>query len=299
MDSPNSFVSCWGRTSKEVIYFFFCIFRATLMAYGSSQARGRTGTTAISLHNYTTATATQIWAASATYTTAHSNAWSLTHWARSGIELSSLWLLVGFITTEPQHELHDLLLKRWSDFLKISVQKRSSPLLLSWVVGDCSLGLQKFPGQGMNPHNSSDKSPSSDNIRSLTCCTTRELQPSSALLLPSRVKVGLYVRKARRNLISLSLYKCRGTAATEMSCTFCVTALLSFWRNKEVLSFFVFCFFFKEIFRVILFRPVDKLLLAKWKNCLKNLDASIIHRVIYFVVKHDSVLINQMGTTEA
>ena len=26
MDSPNSFVSCWGRTSKEVIYFFFFFF---------------------------------------------------------------------------------------------------------------------------------------------------------------------------------------------------------------------------------------------------------------------------------
>ena len=37
-----------------------------------------------------------IWAASATYTTAHSNARSLTHWARLGIKPESSWMLVGF-----------------------------------------------------------------------------------------------------------------------------------------------------------------------------------------------------------
>ena len=37
-----------------------------------------------------------IQASSATYTTAHGNARSLTHWARPGIEPTSSWLLVGF-----------------------------------------------------------------------------------------------------------------------------------------------------------------------------------------------------------
>ena len=46
-----------------------------------------------------------IWAASATYTTAHSNTRSLTHWARPGMEPTSSWKPVGFITTEPQGEL--------------------------------------------------------------------------------------------------------------------------------------------------------------------------------------------------
>ena len=32
------------------------------------------------------------------YTTAHSNVGSLTHWARPGIKLISPWILVGFIT---------------------------------------------------------------------------------------------------------------------------------------------------------------------------------------------------------
>jgi len=39
------------------------------------------------------------------YTTAHSNAVSLTHWARPGMELRTSWLLVGFIFTAPQQEL--------------------------------------------------------------------------------------------------------------------------------------------------------------------------------------------------
>ena len=74
--------------------FFFSFFlRAALIPYGSSQARG------------------QIWAGlhhshinvdliqSATYTTTHSNAKSLIHWARPGIIPKSLWILVGFITS--------------------------------------------------------------------------------------------------------------------------------------------------------------------------------------------------------
>ena len=42
---------------------------------------------------------------SATYTTVHSNARSLTHRAGPGIELASSWILVGFVTTEPRQEL--------------------------------------------------------------------------------------------------------------------------------------------------------------------------------------------------
>ena len=47
----------------------------------------------------------QIRASSAMYTTADGNARSLTHWAGPGIELSSSWILVGFLTAEPQWEL--------------------------------------------------------------------------------------------------------------------------------------------------------------------------------------------------
>ena len=39
----------------------------------------------------------RIWATSSTYTTAHGNAGSLTHWVRPRIESASLWMLVGFV----------------------------------------------------------------------------------------------------------------------------------------------------------------------------------------------------------
>ena len=51
----------------------------------------------------------RIEAESVTYTTAHVNARSLTHWARLGIEPASSWILVGFISTEPQQELNVIL----------------------------------------------------------------------------------------------------------------------------------------------------------------------------------------------
>ena len=65
---------------------FFVFSRAAPEACGSSQARGQIG-----------AVATRIWATSATYTTAHGNTRSLTHWARPGIEPATSWFLVGVI----------------------------------------------------------------------------------------------------------------------------------------------------------------------------------------------------------
>ena len=47
----------------------------------------------------------QIQATSSTYTTAHGNAGSLTHWARPGIEPASSWLLSRFVSAEPWWEL--------------------------------------------------------------------------------------------------------------------------------------------------------------------------------------------------
>ena len=47
----------------------------------------------------------QIWATYVTYTAAHDNAGFLTHWERPGIEPVSSWLLVGFMSAEPQQQL--------------------------------------------------------------------------------------------------------------------------------------------------------------------------------------------------
>ena len=55
-------------------------------------------------------TTTQDPSGTATYTTAHGNAGSLTHWVRPRIEPAFSWILVRFITAEPQWELLDPLL---------------------------------------------------------------------------------------------------------------------------------------------------------------------------------------------
>ena len=41
-----------------------------------------------------------------TYTTAHGNTRSLTHWVRPGIEPTTSWFLVGFVSAAPWRELH-------------------------------------------------------------------------------------------------------------------------------------------------------------------------------------------------
>ena len=69
----------------KIYLFIFAFFRAALMAHGSSQARAQIGGTAASLC-YSHSNQGRIQSAYETYTTAHSNTRSLTHWARPGIE---------------------------------------------------------------------------------------------------------------------------------------------------------------------------------------------------------------------
>ena len=75
------------------------------MASGTSQAKGL-----ISYCFWPTSEPQQrqIWAMSATYTTVHGNARSLTHWARPGIKPATSWFLVRFISTAPRGELQNL-----------------------------------------------------------------------------------------------------------------------------------------------------------------------------------------------
>ena len=89
--------------SKYFLLFIYLLFMAAPMAYGGSQARGWIGATAAGLrhsHSHT-------WSKpSVTYTKAHGNAGSLTHWARPGIEPGATsWFLVRFVSTVPQREL--------------------------------------------------------------------------------------------------------------------------------------------------------------------------------------------------
>ena len=69
---------------------FFFLSRATPVVYGSSQARDRIWAAAAGLHHSHSNAGSQ--ALSATYTVAHNNAGSLTHWARPGIKPASSWV---------------------------------------------------------------------------------------------------------------------------------------------------------------------------------------------------------------
>ena len=80
-----------GDPISDPPHFFF-FFRAKPVAYESSQARGQIRATATPQPQQH-----QIWALSATYTTSHGNIESPTLQARSGIEPTSSWILVGFV----------------------------------------------------------------------------------------------------------------------------------------------------------------------------------------------------------
>ena len=67
------------RNGSYFILFFFFLFMAVSAAYGSSQARGPIGS------------------ASEIYATSYSNARSLTHWMRPGIEHASSWRRCGVL----------------------------------------------------------------------------------------------------------------------------------------------------------------------------------------------------------
>jgi len=111
--------SCTSKENEHTVcithhdyFFFFLVFLpfsgATPEAYGGSQARGSIRAVAASLR---TPQPQQrgIQAESATYTTAHGNAGSSTHWARPGTEPSTSWFLVEFdnhcaTTGTPHHD---------------------------------------------------------------------------------------------------------------------------------------------------------------------------------------------------
>ena len=77
------------------------------MAYGGSQARGQIGAPAASLCQSHSNDRSKT--SSVTYTTARSNARSLTYWARLGIKPATSWFLVGFVSPAPRWELLDLI----------------------------------------------------------------------------------------------------------------------------------------------------------------------------------------------
>ena len=106
----QSLANCglWTK-SGPLSPLFFLLFRAAPMAYGSSQAKG--SNRSCSCRPTPGTQQRGIRAASATYTTVHGNAGSLTHWARPGIEPSTSWFLVRFDVSAPRRELQCLVFK--------------------------------------------------------------------------------------------------------------------------------------------------------------------------------------------
>ena len=89
-------------------------FKAAPAAYGSSQAMGQIEATAASLqHSLHHCSDGRIQATSVTYTTAHGNAGSLTHWTKPRLKSASPWILVGFITAEPRQKLQSVRFFKW------------------------------------------------------------------------------------------------------------------------------------------------------------------------------------------
>ena len=99
----SSLPSSCRTPGNHTSFFFFSPFRAVPVAYGISQARGWIWAIAAGLHR--SSQQCQIWATSATHTTAHSNTGLLTHWARPGIETASSWIPDGFVSAAPKQEL--------------------------------------------------------------------------------------------------------------------------------------------------------------------------------------------------
>ena len=86
---------CATAGTPDYILLLFILLIGPHPHHGSFQARGSNQS-----HSGWPAPQPQqrrIWATSATYTTAHSNTRSLTHWLRPRIEPESSWILVGLI----------------------------------------------------------------------------------------------------------------------------------------------------------------------------------------------------------
>ena len=99
--APVKFFICVRYYFSSYFIDLFAFLRATSTAYTGSQARGQIGATAAgSCHSHSNSESE-----SHLQPTAHGNTGSLTHWARPEIKPTSSWILVRFISAEPQWKL--------------------------------------------------------------------------------------------------------------------------------------------------------------------------------------------------
>ena len=113
------------------------------MAYEGSQARGQNGAAAASLYHSHSNARSEV---SATYTTAHGNAESLTHWMRPGIEPTSSWILGTFVSAEPQQQLPkpDFKIILEASHERLCQQVMASELKGLWNCGVPDVGKKKL-----------------------------------------------------------------------------------------------------------------------------------------------------------
>ena len=84
-------VPCFVQNQIQMLLFFFSFYSCTCGMW-RLPGRGWIGATTASLHHSHSNARSEL---SETYTTAHDNAGSLTHWARPGMEPDTSWFLVG------------------------------------------------------------------------------------------------------------------------------------------------------------------------------------------------------------
>ena len=156
---------------KYIIGFFVCLFVCLLFVFlpfswatstvcGGSQARGLNRS--CSCQPTPEPQQLGIRAVSAAYTTAHGNARSLTHWTRPGIEPTTSWYLVGFISTLP----------RWEVQRKIKLKFFIPTVLILNPACHCHLGFVFF-GKLLNLE---PLQGNGDNSHKLNCCYVGEVR---------------------------------------------------------------------------------------------------------------------------
>ena len=87
---------------EEDFFFFFLLFRTTLLAYGSSQTRGQIGATAAGKHHSHINTSSEPCLWPTPQLTAVPDPWPT---VRPRIKPTSSWILIRFISSEPQWNL--------------------------------------------------------------------------------------------------------------------------------------------------------------------------------------------------
>ena len=90
---------------KYILFFFFCLLSFGGCSRGTCRFPYQGSNGSCSCQPTPQPQQCRIWAESAIYTTAHGNAGSSTHWVRPGMEPASSWMLVRYVSAEPQQKL--------------------------------------------------------------------------------------------------------------------------------------------------------------------------------------------------